>query len=84
MVLSGPQQNGLTAAELLELANAVRLEERLVCLYTQGALECGQPQLRSFFAHQAEHGSQRLEELTGLLQSYAGFGNHHASGGGWR
>jgi hypothetical protein len=70
----GEQRNALTATELLHLMNGVQTEERLTSLFTQGALECVQPQLRSFFAHQAERNGERLEDLTRLLQSYAGFG----------
>jgi hypothetical protein len=66
------QRNALTATELLHLANRVQTEELISCLFTQGAVECGNPQLRSFFAHQAERNGERLEDLTKLLQSYAG------------
>jgi hypothetical protein len=67
------QRNALTATELLHLTNRVQTEELLTCLFTQGAVECEQQQLRSFFAHQAERNGERLEDLTKLLQSYAGY-----------
>lgn len=72
-------QNGLTASELLELTHAVDTEERLISLYSQGALECVHPQLRSFFAHQAQRSDERLGDLIRVLQSYAGISNT----GGW-
>jgi hypothetical protein len=68
------QRNALTASELIHLKNRIQTEERLTCLYTQGAVECAQPQLRSFFAHQAEQNGERLEDLTRLLQAYSGYG----------
>ncbi|HZG56133.1 hypothetical protein [Paenibacillus sp.] len=61
----------LTAQELVQVANAVRTEERLTWLLGQGAAACEQPQLRSFFKHLAGRSGERLEPLAGLLQSYA-------------
>lgn len=78
-IVNAMQQQGLTALELLELTRAVDIEERLVSLYSQGALECVHPQLRSFFAHQAERSDERLADLTRVLQSYAGIPHS----GGW-
>lgn len=79
----GDGMNGLTALELTELANAIQLEERLVHLYTQGALECTLPQLRSFCTYQAERAGDHLEELTSLLQSCAGVGAQYSNSKGW-
>lgn len=62
----------LTAVELVQLEQAIRLEERLACLFAKGAEECAQPQLRSFFAHQSERNGERLGQLSGVLQSLSG------------
>ncbi|WP_158299474.1 hypothetical protein [Paenibacillus antri] len=65
-------QRTLTSLELVRLAQALKAEERLTWLFAQGAAECEQPQLRSYFAHQADRNGERLEELTKALQTYAG------------
>jgi len=71
-------QRTLTSLELVRLVHAMKAEERLSWLFAQGAAECEQPQLRSFFAHQADRNGERLEELTKVLQTYAGTSNGQA------
>ncbi|WP_199616657.1 spore coat protein [Paenibacillus alkalitolerans] len=69
-----PYRNAITSKELNRLADHVRNEATLAYLCTQAAVECANPQLRGFFAHQAEERSRKLEDLSGVLQKYAGFG----------
>ena len=68
-----------TAAELVRLSQALQAEERLAHLFALGAAECGQPQLRSYCAHQA--GGERLDELARLLQAFAGAGRAYPNTG---
>lgn len=68
-------RSAMTSKELNGLMDHVKNEAVLTHLCKQAALECASPQLRSFFAHQAEVRCQNLEDLNETLHKYAGFGH---------
>ncbi|WP_274362570.1 hypothetical protein [Paenibacillus thermotolerans] len=65
-------RNAMTARELANIADHVDNEALLAQLCVQAAEECANPQLRGFFAHQAELHRNNLKDLNDLLQKYAG------------
>jgi len=81
MATNDASRSALTGAELVRLSQALQLEERLAHWFALGAAECGQAQLRGYFAHQAERGGERLDELARTLQAYAGAGRAYPNTG---
>ena len=60
---------GLTDVELNYIEKGIYMEERLICLMTQAAVECTEPHFRSFFSHYAEKGQERLADLNAMLEA---------------
>jgi len=62
-----PRGGGLTDVELSYIEKGIHMEERVICLMTQAAVECTEPHFRSFFAHYAERSQERLADLNAML-----------------
>jgi DNA-binding transcriptional regulator YbjK len=71
MIGNESQRQALTLQEWNDLAEGVELEEQLICLYTQAAVECMLPQLRQYFAHEAETTLERLAEMVQFMHQHA-------------
>lgn len=64
----------VSAAELDRMAQSLRMEERLTWLFAQGAEQCRNPQLQSFFAHLSDASGDRTVQLAETLRGLAGAG----------